>query len=182
MLPSLILYKQEPLRDGVGPTTHAQIKSNNDSLWLLDCTSRSPLADFELEQITCSKVSTLLGMLPLLFLICVTAISSNAHHDPHCNPANVQVCVDSEEDPSKRLNLVCVESRGERPLATDVQWHKNGTLHMDSTRIHRQRARLIFEEVLVSDEGNWTCSNGSLSPQFTLYGECGNVATWHYCT
>ena len=117
-------------------------------------------------------------MLPLLFLICVTAISSNAHHDPRCNPAEgVQVCVDSELDQNNRLNLVCVESRGERPLPTDVQWHKNGALHTDSTRIHRQRERLIFEEVLLSDEGNWTCSNGSLSPQFTLYGECGNVAT-----
>ena len=117
-------------------------------------------------------------MLHVLALIAILCGSSIAHHDPRCNPAEgVQVCVDSELDQNNRLNLVCVESRGERPLPTDVQWHKNGALHMDSTRIHRQRERLIFEEVLVSDEGNWTCSNGSLSPEFTLYGECGNVAT-----
>ena len=48
---------------------------------------------------------------------------------------------------------------------------------MNSTRIRRQRERLIFEEVLVSDEGIWTCSNGSLSQTFKLYGECGCVAT-----
>ena len=116
-------------------------------------------------------------MLRLSFLVYAMAISSIAHHDPSCNPANVQVCVDSELDQSNRLNLVCVDSRGERPLTTDVQWHKNGALHIDSTRIHRQRERLIFEKVLVSDEGNWTCSNGSLSPPFKLYGECGCVAT-----
>ena len=72
-----------------------------------------------------------------------------------------------------KLNLVCVDSRAERALNTDVQWLKNGALHMNSTCIRRQRERLIFEEVLVSDEGNWTCSNGSLSPPFKLYGECG---------
>ena len=118
----------------------------------------------------------LLGMLRILFLVYLTATPSIAHHDSLCNPADVQVCVDSERDQSNRLNLVCVDSRRERPLLTDVQWHKDGALHVDSTRIHRQRERLIFEEVIVSDEGNWTCSNGSLSPRFTLYGECGYVA------
>ena len=111
-------------------------------------------------------------MLHVLALIAILCDSSIAHHDPRCNPANVQVCVDSKLDHSNRLNLVCVDSRGERPLTTDVVWHKNGALHTNSTRIHRQRERLIFEEVLVSDEGNWICSNGSLSPPFKLYGEC----------
>ena len=111
-------------------------------------------------------------MLHVLALIAILCGSLIAHHDPRCNPANVQVCVDSELDQSNRLNLVCIDSRAEWALTTDVQWHKDGALHTDSTRIHRQRERLIFEEVLVSDEGNWTCSNGSLSQPFKLYGEC----------
>ena len=111
-------------------------------------------------------------MLHVLALVVILWGSSIAHHDPRCNPADVQVCVDSELDQSNRLNLVCVDSRGERPLTTDMLWHKNGALHINSTRIRRQRERLIFKEVLVSDEGNWTCSNGSLSPPFKLYGEC----------
>ena len=119
-------------------------------------------------------------MLHVLALIVILCGFSIAHHDPRCNPANVQVCVDRELDQSNRLNLVCVDSREERPLTTNVQWLKNGALHMDSTRIHRQRERLIFEEALISDEGNWTCSNGSLSLPFKLYGECGYVATQAY--
>ena len=111
-------------------------------------------------------------MLHVLTLVVILCGSSIAHHDPRCNPAlNVQVCVDSELDQSNRLNVVCVDSREKGPLTTDVQWYKDGALHMESTRIHRQRERLIFEEVLVSDEGIWTCSNGSLSPPFKLYGE-----------
>ena len=99
--------------------------------------------------------------------------SSIAHHDDRCNPApNVRICVDHELDKSNRLNLVCVDSRGERPLTTNVQWDKDGVIHMDSTRVHSMGERLIFEEVLVSDEGTWRCSNGSLSPPFELYGEC----------
>ena len=86
--------------------------------------------------------------------------SSIAHHDSRCNPAlDVQICVDHELDHGGRLNLVCVDSREERPLTTDVQWLKNGVIHTDSMRIYKEGARLIFEEVLVSDEGNWTCSN-----------------------
>ena len=32
----------------------------------------------------------------------------------------------------------------------------------------------LLKEILVLDEGNWTCSNinGSLSPPFKLYAEC----------
>jgi hypothetical protein len=124
----------------------------------------------------------MIGMIQLPFLICITmmAIPSIAHHDPRCESANVQICVDSEVDQTNggRLILVCVDSsRGETPLTTDVQWLKDGSLHVDSTRIYKQGARLIFNEILVSDEGNWTCSNGSLSPPFKLYGECGYVAT-----
>ena len=99
---------------------------------------------------------------------------SIAHHDPHCNPAlNVQVCVAHEMDRGRRI-LRCVESREDRPLSTDVVWHKNGVIHMESTRVHKEGAgdRLVFEQLLVSDEGNWTCSNGSLSPPFKLYGKC----------
>ena len=116
-------------------------------------------------------------MLRLPFFVCMMAISSIAHHNPRCLHESVQVCVDSELDQANRLNLVCVDSRKERALTTNVQWHKDGALHTDSTRIYRQRERLIFDEVLISDEGNWTCSNGSLSPPFKLYGMCGYVAT-----
>ena len=99
---------------------------------------------------------------------------SIAHHDHRCNPAlDVQVCVDHELDSRQKLNLLCVESRAERPLTTDVVWHKNGVIHEESTRVHKEGtgSRLVFEELLVSDEGNWTCSNGSLSPTFKLYGK-----------
>ena len=68
-------------------------------------------------------------------------------------------------------HLVCVDGRRGFPLDTDVVWHKNGVLHSDSTRIHSEGNRLIFEELLASDEGNWTCSNGSLSPPYILYGK-----------
>ena len=57
-------------------------------------------------------------MLQVLALIAILYGSSIAHHDPRCNSANVQVCVDSELDLSNRLNFVCVESREERPLPT----------------------------------------------------------------
>ncbi len=120
-------------------------------------------------------------MIQLSILVCITmmAIPSIAHHDPRCLSADVQICVDSEED-NGRLTLICVDSSNEfeLPLGTDVQWQKDGVLvRMDSTRIHKQLDRLIFDEVLLSDEGNWTCSKGSLSPPFKLYGECGYVAT-----
>ena len=110
------------------------------------------------------------------------AIPSIAHHDPRCASPDVQICVDTELDQSSRLNLLCVDSRSEIPLKTNVQWLKDGALHiMDSTgRIRKQGARLIFESVLISDEGNWTCSNGSLSPPFKLFGECGYVQLLTY--
>ena len=90
-------------------------------------------------------------------LTLITAIwgSSIALHDPRCNPAlNVQVCVDREIDTRGRRILRCVDSRAENPLFTDVVWHKNGVL-TESTRVHKEGAgdRLIFEELLVSDEG-----------------------------
>ena len=111
-------------------------------------------------------------MLRVLALIAILCGSSIAHHDPRCNPAlHVQVCVDHELDGRGRLNLRCVESRAERPFTTNVLWRKNNVLHIDSTRVHSQGERLIFEEVLISDEGNWTCSNGSLSPPFIFYGK-----------
>ena len=109
----------------------------------------------------------------MLALIAIFCGSSIAHHDPRGNLAlRVQVCVDHELDHRGRVNLVCVESEAERPLNTNVLWQKNDVIHSDSTRVHSQRERLIFENVLVSDEGNWTCSNGSLSPPFKLFGEC----------
>ena len=113
-------------------------------------------------------------MIQLSFLVCMMAISSIAHHDSRCDAPDVQICVDSERDQNGKLNLLCVDSRREIHLTGEVQWLKNGALHMDSTgRIRKQDARLIFENVLISDEGSWTCSNGSLSPPFKLYGECG---------
>ena len=119
-------------------------------------------------------------MFQLLLFLSVMVLTSIAHHDARCNPAlDVQICVDHELDQNNRLNLVCVDSREERRLTTDLQWHKNGVIHTDSTRIHREGARLIFEEVFVSDEGNWTCSNGSLSPPSVFYGKCaGCVAAY----
>ena len=122
-------------------------------------------------------------MIQLLFLVCMMAIPSIALHDPRCNSPDVQICVDIELDQSGRLNLVCVDSRSEI-IITAVQWHKDGALHiMDSTgRIRKQGGKLIFENVLISDEGNWTCSNGSLSPPFKLFGECGYVHTRDACS
>ena len=118
----------------------------------------------------------------MLMLIATILGSSLAPHDPRCNAdLNVQVCVDHELDSSGRLNLRCVDSRGERSLTTNVVWHKNGFLHTDSTRVHKGgNSLLIFEELLVSDEGNWTCSNGSLSPPFKLYGKCVHVCVCTY--
>ena len=112
----------------------------------------------------------------VLFLVCMMAIPSIAHHNSRCDAPDVQICVDSERDQNGRFNLLCVDSRREMHLTGEVQWHKNGALHTDSTgRIHKQDARLIFENILISDEGNWTCSNGSLSPPFKLYGECDSA-------
>ena len=137
-------------------------------------------SDIELSSKVCPKgwLHTKGMIQPVLFLVCMMAIPSIAHHDSRCNSPDVQICVDSysEQDQSGRIDLLCVDSRSEIPLTTDVQWLKDGVLHMDSTgRIRKQGGRLIFESVLISDEGDWTCSNGSLSPPFKLYGECGLI-------
>ena len=104
------------------------------------------------------------------------AIPSIARHDSRCNSPGVQICIadDSERDQNGKLNLLCVDSRSEMHLTGEVQWLKDGALQVDSTgRIRKHGARLIFENILISDEGNWSCSNGSLSPPFKLFGECG---------
>ena len=114
----------------------------------------------------------------MLALVAILWGSLITHHDNRCNPAlNVQICVDHELDQNSRLNLVCVDSRTERPLTTNATWHKNGVVHTDSMRVHRERERLIFEQVLVSDEGNWTCSNGSLCPPLYSMVSASMVAT-----
>ena len=113
--------------------------------------------------------------MPKLLIIAILATwchCSIAHHDPQCNPENTKVCVDSEIEGGKR-SLRCVESRQERTLPNPVTWLKNNEVIQIDDRVHTEdhlHHRLVFEEVLMSDEGNWTCSNGTQSPEFKFYG------------
>lgn len=113
--------------------------------------------------------------MPKLLIIAIVATwyhCSIAHHDPRCNPENTKVCVDSEMEGDK-ISLRCVDSRRERTLPYQVTWLKNSEVYQTDDRVHDEdhpHHRLVFEEVRISDEGNWTCSNGSLSPEFKFYG------------
>ena len=86
---------------------------------------------------------------------------------------------------SEELTLRCAENNLEftglryfiirTSNLTSVTWLKNDVHYIpDGNRVHAQGGLLVFDELLVSDEGNWTCTNGSRatdrSPEFQLYG------------
>ena len=97
-----------------------------------------------------------------------------ASHDPRCNPdLGVRVCVVAEYPVGAVLKLQCVENEAlDLPITTPVTWLRNGQLFdPDGIRVHRRSNQLVFDKLLVSDEANWTCSNGSSSPPYQLFGK-----------
>ena len=113
----------------------------------------------------------LLFVLAVLFITC----AGRPHQLHHL--CNLQVRVVRERDSKGRENLRCVDGRLDEThlkkinvTREPVVWHKNELPHTDSKRVYSIGERLIFKEVLASDEGNWTCnSNGSISPPFPFY-------------
>ena len=70
--------------------------------------------------------------------------------------------------------LRCVRNElADDPIDTAVTWLKNDQVYEpDGTRVQlRHDNELVFTELLVSDEANWTCSDGSRSPNYRLFGE-----------
>ena len=123
---------------------------------------------------TTVKMQHILRYCTLLFVLSACSNTAYANHDPRCNPDDgVKVCIAAENSPNVALMLRCVESGlFDILIGTRVTWLKNGQLfEPDDDRVYLQNNQLIFEELLVSDEANYKCSNGSLSPPYILYGK-----------
>ena len=106
-----------------------------------------------------------------LLVFAVACKQGLANHDPRCT--GDRACVAAERVSDNEFVLRCVRNDLDVPIKTAVTWLKNDQVYeADRTRVRlRHDNELVFTELLVSDEANWTCSDGRQSPDYRLFGE-----------